>query len=149
MKTTRIRLLIAITAVWSAALGFSITVQGQNASAPATVWEKVYTEGQAKRGETLYRDNCSACHGEDLLGGGLTPALTGTDFTFHWTGKSVGELFARIRGLMPPDDPAGLPVETYRDVTAFLLKSNGYPAGDKELSDELEHLKQIAITAKP
>ena len=29
-----------------------------------SVWDGVYTEEQAKRGEALYEKQCSACHGE-------------------------------------------------------------------------------------
>lgn len=148
MNTPRPRLLITVAIVWSAAVGFSINAQGQDTSANVTVWEKVYTEEQAKRGETLYMNTCSPCHAEDLGGSGLTPPLKGGDFTFHWNGKSVGDLFERMRTLMPPDDPGNLPRETYLDITAFMLKANTYPAGDKELSSELESLKRIVFTDK-
>ena len=119
---TRTRLLIAIAIVWSAAVGFSIRAQGQDAPAKVTVWEKIYSEGQAKRGEAEFMTTCSPCHGEDMLGSGLTPPLKGTDFTFHWTGKSVGDLLQRM-SLMPPDDPSSLPKQTYLDILAFVLKS--------------------------
>ncbi len=148
MNITRARLLIAITIVWCAAVGFSITARAQDAPAKMTIWDNVYSDGQAKRGEAVYTTTCSPCHGEDMLGSGLTPPLKGTDFVFHWTGKSVGDLFTRL-SLMPPDDPSSLPRTSYLDVLAFLLKTNGYPAGDKEVAGELESLKQIAITPKP
>jgi cytochrome c len=149
MNITRTRLIIVVTIVWSTAVGFSIKVQGQDASAKITVWDKVYTEGQAKRGETAYMTACSSCHAEDLTGSDLTPPLKGADFAFRWNGKSVGDFFARMSAVMPEDDPGGLPRQTYLDLTAFMLKANNYPAGDKELGGDLETLKQIAFTAKP
>ena len=36
------------------------------AQAAKSVKEGVYTADQAKRGEALYKENCAACHGEDL-----------------------------------------------------------------------------------
>ena len=34
-----------------------------------SVWDGVYTEEQAKRGEELYRKECASCHGYTLVGG--------------------------------------------------------------------------------
>jgi hypothetical protein len=33
-----------------------------------TVWDGVYNEAQAKRGEAIYVDACSNCHGRTLEG---------------------------------------------------------------------------------
>jgi len=38
-------------------------------------------------------------------------------------------LFTRIRTSMPPENPDGLPAETYASIMAFLLKANGAQAG--------------------
>src|SRR5438876_3128832 len=47
------------------------------AQAPATesrsVWDGVYTEEQAKRGESIYRKECAVCHGDMLTGGESAP----------------------------------------------------------------------------
>lgn len=45
-----------------------------------SVWDGVYTEEQAKRGETVYGKECSSCHGDLLTGGESAPALTGGVF---------------------------------------------------------------------
>jgi cytochrome c len=45
-----------------AATGFSTIARGQEA-AKMTVWDKVYTDDQAKRGEAVYAKSCAACHG--------------------------------------------------------------------------------------
>ncbi len=128
------------------ALGVSITLRGQEA-AKATVWDKVYTDEQAKRGETVYAKTCAACHGEALIGGNAPP-LKGEEFAFVWGDKPLGELFERMKTLMPPEGPDSLPKETYRDITAFVMKANNYPSGEKELPAEQDALNKIFITAK-
>ena len=62
---------------------------------------------------------------------------------------SVGDLFERTRTLMPSDRPGSLSGQTYADIMAFIAQKNGYPAGPKELDDDLAVLKGIRITAKP
>ena len=41
--------------------------------------------------------------------------------------------------------PGRLGRQQYADVISYILKSNGYPAGDKELVTDLAALKQIRI----
>src|SRR5260370_8594146 len=38
-----------------------------------SVWDGVYTEEQAKRGEPIYRKECAACHGDMLPAGESAP----------------------------------------------------------------------------
>jgi mono/diheme cytochrome c family protein len=45
-----------------------------------TTLDGVYTDAQASRGQKIYTESCSSCHGDDLSGGGQAPALTGKDF---------------------------------------------------------------------
>jgi mono/diheme cytochrome c family protein len=137
---------LAAMSVMCAAAGFSTLVRGQEA-AKMTVWDKVYTEEQAKRGEAVYAKTCAACHGEALIGGNAPP-LKGDEFAFLWGDKSVGELFDRMKTLMPPENPNGLPADSYRDVTAFVLRANSYPAGEKDMPADKEALDRIFITAK-
>jgi mono/diheme cytochrome c family protein len=139
----------AAIALFGVALAFSVTARGQEAAAPATVWDKVYTEEQATRGKDAYMTECSACHSEDLGGSGYAPALKGNDFAFAWGEKTVGDFFTRIRRLMPPDNPGSLAPEKYRDIVAFILRENTYPAGEHELSAEPSALNAIKITAPP
>jgi mono/diheme cytochrome c family protein len=124
-------------------------VRGQEASAPATVWDKVYTAEQATRGKEAYTAECAACHSDDLGGSGYAPALKGDEFAFTWNDKTVGDFFERIRRLMPPDNPGSLTAERYRDVIAYILQENKYPSGDRELSADPAALRQIKITAPP
>ena len=144
-----VKALVSVTALFGMAFTFSITTHGQEAPAPSTVWDKVYTDEQAARGKDTYMTECSACHSEDLGGSGYAPALKGDDFAFAWGDKSVGDFFDRIRKLMPPDNPGSLAAEKYRDVIAFVLRENKYPAGDHELSADPVALRTIKITAPP
>lgn len=117
------------------------------AGAATSVWDGVYTDAQAKRGEVIYYERCAGCHGPELEGGDMTPALTGGGFMSNWNEVSVGDLFERIRITMPLDRPRTLSRQQSADVIAFLLKANRWPAGAAELPRALEALKEIQIEA--
>ncbi len=71
------------------------------------------------------------------------PALAGKDFSKEWNGQSVGDLFDRLSTSMPADRPGKLSKEVDADILAFMLKSNGFPAGQTELKPSMEDLKLI------
>ena len=50
------------------------------ADEPKTQWDGVYTEAQAARGALVYSQYCASCHGPDLSGSEMAPALTGGEF---------------------------------------------------------------------
>jgi mono/diheme cytochrome c family protein len=122
----------------------------QNAAAASarSVWDGVYTEAQKKRGAAIYLRECSGCHGEALKGGESTRALTGSDFEESWDGKTVADLFIKIRQTMPPrpDQPGKLSLQQEADVIAHILGANDFPAGSVELPQDVELLKGIRIT---
>jgi mono/diheme cytochrome c family protein len=113
-----------------------------------TVWDGVYTEEQATRGQAQYMRACASCHAADLRGGSTAPSLVEESFSFQWADTTVGELFERIRTLMPSDRPNSLSSQAYRDVVAFILQANKFPSGAKELDSDLDSLRQIAIAKK-
>ena len=113
-----------------------------------SVWDGVYTEEQASRGERAYTQACSACHLGDLLGDGFAPALAGAAFSFRWTDLSVGDIFATMRATMPQGAPASLSPRAYADIAAYLLSVNDYPAGDEELEPNVPTLEQIRIESQ-
>ena len=113
----------------------------------ASVWDGVYTEAQATRGEALYYQRCGACHGPSLEGGDMTPPLVGGTFTSTWNDLPLSDLFERIRITMPLNQPSTLSRQQTADVVAFLLKANKWPAGQAELPREIEPLKEIQIQA--
>jgi mono/diheme cytochrome c family protein len=130
------------------ATALTVALLGLGAAAPqesATVWDGVFTDEQARRGETAYRQECSNCHGAELEGGDMTPPLVGGTFTSNWNDLTLGDLFERIRATMPLDKPGTLSRQQNADVVAFVLKANLWPAGTTELARDLGALKQIRI----
>ena len=142
-----------LAAVIMAGLFVSNPVRHLNAVLPAlaqqaqTVWDGIYTEEQAKRGEVIFSDTCATCHGPDLMGIESAPGLTGRDFRSNWDGLSVGDLFDRIRLAMPKDKPGSMAKQQYADVLAFLLLRSDFPVGKAELASKTELLKQIQFVA--
>jgi S-disulfanyl-L-cysteine oxidoreductase SoxD len=108
---------------------FVLLVAGVGAQAPATVWDGVYTEEQANRGNPTYQRYCAACHGDQLLGQEIAPPLVGDAFNANWDGVTLGDLVNRIRTTMPQDNPGALSRAQIADVVAFMLQSGKFPAG--------------------
>jgi cytochrome c5 len=120
------------------------------ASDQPSVWDGVYSDEQAKRGESLYSRECSFCHGDKLKGSDSTPPLTGNDFAADWDGRTLGDLFKKIRLTMPQGEPDRLKPQQDADVLAFILSFNKFPSGKAELAAETEPLKRIRfLSAKP
>ena len=134
---------VGVGMVWLATVAVQPGVGAQQKS----VWDGVYSEDQAKRGEQAYAAECASCHQPDLGGDGFAPALSGPEFSSAWNDLSLGDLFDRIRQSMPPSDPGAVPPPTKVDIIAFLLKGNKMPAGTAELPKEAEALKQIKYLA--
>jgi mono/diheme cytochrome c family protein len=127
-----------------------VGVLSAQSSPERSVWDGVYTAEQAKRGETLYANNCASCHGSALGGGESAPPLAGGEFSANWNGLTVGDLFDRIRVSMPADRPGRLSREQNAEILAFMLAVNQFPVGKTELEHQSEVLKQIRFeAAKP
>lgn len=142
--TKKINVLMTMCAVALAASGLHSTLRAQARS----VADGVYTEAQAKRGATLYAEQCAACHGETLGGvADLFPALTGDPFVMAWQGRSVGEFFEKIAMTMPALDPGSLKPDQAADIVAYILSVSKYPVGATALGPDVEALKQIKIDA--
>jgi S-disulfanyl-L-cysteine oxidoreductase SoxD len=127
-----------------------LPAQAPASSESRSVWDGVYTEEQAKRGEPVYRKECAACHGDLLTGGESAPPLTGGAFLSNWNGLTMGDLFDRIRKTMPQSAPGRLTRQQDADILAFMLSVNKFPAGKTELYRQSEMLKEIRFeAAKP
>jgi len=119
-------------------------------SSGRSVWDGVYTEEQAKRGEALYEKQCSACHGDKLAGRESAPPLTGGAFLSNWNGLPLSDLFERVRRTMPQNAPGKLSRQQNADILAYVLSFNKFPAGKIELYRQSEMLKEILFeAAKP
>ena len=130
-----------------AGTGFSRAGVGSQAR---SIWDGVYVEQQASRGQQAYLRGCTYCHGGDLRGADDPPgpALKGEIFLARWDGRSVADLFTKICETMPLNNPATLSVESCSDVVSFVLQSNGAPAGASELSADADELEAVLITRK-
>ena len=142
-----IKIKIAVVAGASLAVigAFRSATGAQGAS--RSVWDGVYTEEQAKRGEALYGRECASCHGSDLTGADEVPALSGPAFLANWDGLTVGDLSERVRRSMPPNKPGQLNRQQITDILSHVLSVNGFPAAKTELEPKTELLKQIRIEA--
>ena len=87
-----------------------------------------YEEGQAERGELLYKQNCAACHLADLSGSFEAPNLADNSFRNNWSNRGMQEFLDMLRRTMPPQAPGSLNESQYQDVSAFLLSANAIPA---------------------
>src|ERR1700712_1542612 len=134
--------------VASVALAISVAALGSVAAqTSSSVWDGIYTEAQAGRGAQDFAQVCASCHGAALGGSGEAPALSGGQFIGDFDGQTVGDIFDRIRTTMPQSAPGVLSRDQYADILAFLLKSNGFPAGQMELDKRSDYLKAISFEA--
>ena len=113
-----------------------------------TVWDGVYTEAQAMRGEQLYLERCVTCHGAALEGTELAPSLAGDEFALNWNDLPLNELSERIRVTMPQDQPGVLNRQQTADTVGFMLSKGGFPAGSEELGAAPGALSSIQFLAK-
>jgi S-disulfanyl-L-cysteine oxidoreductase SoxD len=146
-----IKILSAILGMALSSLSIGvICAQAPASSDSRSVWDGVYTEEQAKRGEALYRKECASCHGDMLTGGESAPPLSGGAFLANWNGLTVGDLFDRIRKTMPLTAPGRITRQQDSDILAFVFSVNKFPAGKTELYRQSEMLKEIRFeSAKP
>lgn len=121
-----------------------VSVLAQDAT---SAWNAVYTAAQADRGALVYKKDCASCHGDGLNGVDEAPALTGAMFLSNWDGQSVADLVDLTRKSMPKDNENSLTRQQYVDVTAFVLKANGFPAGGTELPVSALRLGLVRIDA--
>jgi quinoprotein glucose dehydrogenase len=121
-----------------------------SAQSPRSTWDGIFNEEQAKRGQGVFLEECSNCHGRDLEGADMTPPLTGGGFTSNWDGLTLGDLSDRIRISMPLNSPGKLSRQQNTDVIAYILRFNQFPIGTEELPRDAQALKQILFkAAKP
>jgi mono/diheme cytochrome c family protein len=109
-----------------------------------TVWDGVYTDTQAQRGQSAYAWNCGRCHGEDLTGSGNV--LRGGKFMDRWREDSVKSLFNAIKSTMPRGAPGSLGDGEYLDIVAFILQANAFPTGADELT--IDSIERTLIVGK-
>ena len=92
----------------------------EEAGRVASVWDGVFTEVQAKRGQAVYPGPCGMCHGRRLNGAPddpdmrSTPPLARARFLRVWEGRSLATLFEYTRATMPESNPGSLTDDEFR-----------------------------------
>ena len=105
----------------------------------STIWDGIYTDEQAARGERTAWMNCFACHSsQDWSGSPL--------FVSASSNQRLGDLYQDISRSMPEDAPGSLTPQQYADVLSYILKLQDAPPGDRELPPDLVELDQILVT---
>ena len=105
-----------------------------------------FTADQVTTGSDIYSERCVQCHGDKLDNGEFGgAALNGSYFKKHWGGGSVAALTVYMKAKMPPDRPGSLTDQNYADLAAFLLDSNDYPKGDKELPSDTAAQQKLSL----
>jgi len=125
-----------LTVAWFILLVLVSTARAQSEEREKTVLDGVYSNAQAERGHDFYRSYCGACHG-DSLEGVSAPPLTGSRFIERWREGVLDPLYEFIRQRMPFGRPANakpIPDNEYLDIVTYILKVNGYRAGEGELT---------------
>jgi alcohol dehydrogenase (cytochrome c) len=116
-------------------IGVTIASIGGQQPQPAT--QVTYTTAQAQAGQAAYTQQCAGCHLPDFRGSGDAPPVAGTDFIAKWGPRAANDLFTYIVQTMPPTSPGALGEQGTLNVTAFLLQSNGVPAGQQPLTPQV------------
>jgi mono/diheme cytochrome c family protein len=133
--------LIVFAARASASQTGRATQPARGASAPArTTMSGIYTAAQATKGEDTYFNICVACHPK--------ATYTGVSFKKNWGGRPLLDLYVWIQDKMPKNEPGTLTPAESVQVMAYILKLNGMPAGQAELTANIAALRRIRIELK-
>jgi alcohol dehydrogenase (cytochrome c) len=112
--------------------GLTLALSGQR-PASAQAPSAIFTTTQANAGQVSYQAHCASCHLADLAGQNEAPQLAGTNFRTTWQARTTRDLVEYMQASMPPGRPS-LAIEDYVAIAAFILRSNGAPAGAQALS---------------
>lgn len=97
----------------------------------------IYSPAQAQAGMSLYNDKCASCHNADMSGNS-GPALAGPKFLAYlqFTKITASQLESFIAAQMPADAPGSLTDAQYKDIFAYILSYNHYPAGTADMTND-------------
>ena len=113
--------------------GVSLVVLGIIVEAQQSLSSNTFTEEQAAVGKVAYDQVCANCHRVNLGGTAHGPELAGVSFRSVWGVRTTQELFEYIKSGMPPGGAGSLSDETYVNIVAHILKSNGHIGGNESL----------------
>lgn len=114
------RLLVCIVVLFPLACGSSTPPVRATPAVPPAPGS---LEEQVENGAKAFENACATCHGQSLKGSNRAPSVLGKKVL----GKNARETFLYIKENMPPDGPGPLTEADYWNLTAFLVKKNGWP----------------------
>ncbi len=137
---------VAVLMLTLAAAGIAVAPVQEAAS--RSVKDGVYTTVQASQGQVVYEEKCAECHGTmESVTPDMAPLLNDYLFLSDWQGRSLAELFDRIRDTMPQEEPGSLAPQQLVDLIAYILSANRFPAGEAALPHDVETLREIRFDA--
>jgi mono/diheme cytochrome c family protein len=140
------KIMIRWTSFCSFLIVAALPLQGQ-AGQVRPVTERVYSAGQAARGQEIYKAQCAECHG-NAMEGTSGPPLVGDAFLANWSARPLTNIVDKIQKTMPFTSPGSLSRQQAIDLAAYILQSGKFPAGNADLSEGA--LAQIVFpTARP
>lgn len=104
-----------------------------------------FTAAQVANGKAAYTASCAVCHGSTMTNGAYGTPLAGEYFKSQWSQKSVRSFFDKTQTTMPPAHPGSLSADTYEDIVAYILETNGFKAGNTPLKTDDEALKKMVL----
>lgn len=119
-----------------------------------SVWDGIYSQAQAERGQVVYSGVCAKCHGRTGNGAGEpdqpeSPSVARQAFLAKWDGRTVGDLFEYVRTTMPVDNPGSRTDQEYIDAIAYMFTLSKIPAGQDEMPPDAQALVDVFITPQP
>ena len=112
------------------------------------IWDGVYNDAQAVRGQAAFENSCGRCHNNELVGSERGPALKGDGFIAHWENDSLDRLFTKIRDTMPQGGIESVTDAGKLDILAYVLSKNGATPGKEELPLDNAKLETITIVRR-
>ena len=123
MRGSRIQLVLVVAS--RVATGGLVMLAGQQAPGGP------FTAAQAAAGRTAYQAQLRELPPRRISKArGDAAPLAGSEFMDAWGRRSTRELLSFMQLTMPPTRPGALSQEEYVNIAAFILQSNGAPAGN-------------------
>jgi mono/diheme cytochrome c family protein len=104
-----------------------------------------FTTVQAAGGKSAYNEACAVCHGTTLTNGTYGTPLAGEYFKNKWFHRPVRDLYQYAQTKMPPSHPGLLPPQTYADILAYILQTNGFKASGNPLNTANKDFGKMVI----
>jgi cytochrome c5 len=135
---------LVLAASW-ANVGGSHVVHAQRSGA---IFDGVYTAAQAERGKARFVQDCATCHRENLTGAS-GPPLKGATFMKNWEFLGLNSLVSKVFDTMPQGYATNVQEDIKVDIVSYILQQNNFPAGNVELTGDLDLLQEIQILSSP